>query len=216
LWRCKKHIAADKLLAHIIAHASEDIEADKSSLELEGFLVECASPNGITVRVICPVCRTVTADAKQFVRHLANDHLHASNSGGIVHFERWKVYWEENVPKYALEVRDLLPWSRISYFPTYKRKLDFQCPCCPFSVRGVGSKEWVPISQDQQAKRALVREHHLSLLRPEAEVVAELYPYRMAILRLFPGFVTHPVFADFDQLPQQSGSGRCLACEPPW
>jgi hypothetical protein len=28
----------------------------------------------------------------------------------------------------------------------------------------------------------------------------------MAILRLLPEFVTHPVFADFDQIPQQSTS----------
>jgi hypothetical protein len=41
--------------------------------------------------------------------------------------------------------------------------------------------------------------HHLSLLRSETEVVAELYPYRMQILRLYPEFVSHPVFADFDQ-----------------
>jgi hypothetical protein len=37
------------------------------------------------------------------------------------------------------------------------------------------------------------------MLRPEAEVVAELYPHRMQILRLYPEFVSHPVFADFDQ-----------------
>ena len=58
----------------------------------------------------------------------------------------------------------------------------------------------------QQKKRALIREHHLSFLRPEAEVISELYPRRMAILRLWPEFVTHPVFADFDQFPQQSTS----------
>jgi hypothetical protein len=43
-------------------------------------------------------------------------------------------------------------------------------------------------------------------LRPEVEVVAELHPFRMTILRLWPDFVNHPVFADFDQLPQQSTS----------
>jgi len=41
--------------------------------------------------------------------------------------------------------------------------------------------------------------HHLDLLSPEAEAVAELYPYRMEMLRLYPEFVSHPVFADFDQ-----------------
>jgi hypothetical protein len=51
----------------------------------------------------------------------------------------------------------------------------------------------------QQAAIDAASAHHLSLLRPEAEVVAELYPYRMQILRLYSEFVSHPVFADFDQ-----------------
>lgn len=207
LWRCGKHVATDKLMSHVIAHASEDIEAAKSTLELEGFFVEGTSQSGITVRVVCPVCRAVTADPKQFFRHLANDHLYASSTGGIVHFEKWKAYWENNAPRYRSEVKDILPWSRIRDFEIYVRKLDYHCPCCPFSVMDVGCKTWVEDSQDQRDKRTLIREHHLSLLRPEAEVVAELYPHRMAILRFCPRFVTHPVFADFDKLPRKNIAG---------
>jgi uncharacterized C2H2 Zn-finger protein len=206
LWRCGKHIATDGFMAHIITHASEDIEPAKSSLDLEGFFVETTPQHKITVHVVCPVCEFVLLDTKQFARHLADDHLHASNSGGIVHFEKWKAYWEKNAQKFRSQVKELLPWSRIRDISTYSHKRDYQCPCCPFSVMGAG--RWFEDSQDQRDKRTLIREHHLSLLRPEAEVVAELYPHRMAILRICPGFVTHPVFADFDQLPQQSGSGR--------
>jgi hypothetical protein len=109
LWRCGKYIATDQLRAHVITHASEDIEAAKPSLELEGFLIEGTSLNGIAVHVVCPVCLTATTDAKQFAQHMANDHLYASNSGGYVHFEKWKAYWETSAAKYKSEVKTLLP-----------------------------------------------------------------------------------------------------------
>lgn len=207
MWRCGKHIATDKLMAHILAHASEDIEAAKSSLELDGFLVESTFQGGITVRAVCPVCRTVTADAKQFVRHLATDHLYVPNSGGYKHFEQWKTHWKENGPKWKSEVSTLLPWSRITHFPVYDRRVDYQCPYCPFSAKDVRGIHMLHERRDQQSKRVLIQEHHRSFLRPEAEVVSELCHHRMAILRLWPEFVTHPVFADFNTLPQKSIAG---------
>ncbi|GAB7328576.1 hypothetical protein MBLNU13_g00526t1 [Cladosporium sp. NU13] len=182
-------------------------QAAKSTLEMEGFLIEGTTQNGIAVRVICPVCRTITADAVQFMRHLSTDHLQTSTStsGGYVHFEQWKAYWRQNIPKdSAAELKNLLPWSRIDYFLAFTRILKYRCPCCSFSVADVGGRFWAQANQYQKEKHALIQEHHLSFLRPEAEVVAELYPYRMAILRLCPEFVTHPVFADFNQLSQQS------------
>ncbi|GAB7328577.1 hypothetical protein MBLNU13_g00526t2 [Cladosporium sp. NU13] len=207
LWRCGKHLVANQLMAHIQTHDSNDLEAAKSTLEMEGFLIEGTTQNGIAVRVICPVCRTITADAVQFMRHLSTDHLQTSTStsGGYVHFEQWKAYWRQNIPKdSAAELKNLLPWSRIDYFLAFTRILKYRCPCCSFSVADVGGRFWAQANQYQKEKHALIQEHHLSFLRPEAEVVAELYPYRMAILRLCPEFVTHPVFADFNQLSQQS------------
>ena len=210
LWRCGKHVAASQLIAHIQCHASDDLEAAKSALETEGFLLEASTQNGSSVHVVCPVCRAVTADATQFVRHLATEHLQTSTSGGYLHFEKWKAYWNQNVPNFfAAKIKKLLPWSRIGDFWPHSRKLDYQCPCCPFSVKNVGGNDHRQSQQDerdQQDKRALIQGHHLSFLRPEAEVVSELYPHRMAILRLWPEFVTHPVFADFDQVQQQSAS----------
>jgi len=207
LWRCGKHLASDKLMAHIQSHASNDLEAAKSTLETEGFLIESTTQNGISVHVLCPVCRVVTANTIHFMRHLTTDHLQTPASGGYVHFEEWKAYWHRNIPKLgSAKIKDLLPWSRIGHFSALNRKSDYQCRCCSFSVADIGGKSWARRNQDQRDKRALIQEHHLSFLRPEAEVVAELYPHRMAILRLCPEFVTHPVFADFDQLQQQSTS----------
>jgi hypothetical protein len=209
LWRCGKHVIADKLMAHIETHASDDVDAAKSSLELEGLSIERTPQNDITVHVVCPACRVATSDTKQFARHLVNDHLYARSSGGYTHFEKWKAQWIENAPKWDPRIKTLLPWSRIHIFDYYTRKLDYQCPCCPFSVTNVGGYDRHQSQQDerdQRDKRALIKGHHLSFLRPEAEVVSELYPHRMAILRLWPEFVTHPVFADFDQVLQQGAS----------
>lgn len=207
LWRCGKHLVANQLMAHVQSHSSEDLEAAKSILETEGFLIEGTTQSGISVYVVCPVCRAVTADAIQFIRHLATDHLQTSASGGHVHFEKWKAYWRwKIVQSDAAKIQKLLPWARINHFWTLSRMSDYECPCCPFSISNVGGNYKIHDRQDQRDKRALIQEHHLSFLRPEAEVIAELYPHRMAILRLWSEFVTHPVFADFDQLQQQSTS----------
>jgi hypothetical protein len=207
LWQCGKYFVANQLMAHIQSHASDDLEVAKSALETEGFLLEATTQIGSLVHVVCPVCHAVAADTIQFMRHLATEHLQTSTSGGYLHFEKWKAYWNQNIPKnYAANIKKLLPWSRIGGFESLRRSLDYQCPCCPFSVAGVGGGFGAQETQDQQDKRALILGHHLSLLRPEAEVVAELYPHRMAILRLWPEFVTHPVFADFDQVQQQNTS----------
>jgi hypothetical protein len=204
MWSCGKYLDAANLMPHIRNHPSDEIEAATANLELDGFLVEVASHTGVLVHVVCPVCSGVTDDTMQLIQHLVVEHLHAPQSGGYAHFEQWKAYWCENIPKLrAFEIKDLRPWTRIRDFDTFGRSLDYQCPGCPFFVSGVGG-HWC--DQEQQDKRALIKEHHLSLLRPEAEVVAELYPYRMAILRLWPEFVSHPVFADFDQVPQQNTS----------
>jgi hypothetical protein len=141
------------------------------------------------------------------MRHLATEHLQLADCGGYDHFEEWKAYWHSNVPHYyAANIRSVLPWSYIHDFIPCDHKRAYQCPSCSFSVLGVGGYKTFEEAKVQREKRTLIREHHLSLLRPDDEVVAALYPHRMAILRLCPGFVTHPVFADFDQLPQQSTS----------
>jgi hypothetical protein len=200
LWRCGKHVSVVKLLNHITSHAREEIEAAKPSLELVGLLVQCTCEYDITIKVICPVCQTASANMKQFIEHLSSEHLYTPSSGDWEHFELWRAYLGQHSVTLA---EKLLPWSPIyeTYLPL--RKGDIACPSCPFSVANL-KLHW---TSDQQAKESPIREHHLSLLRPEAEVIKELYPHRMQILRLWPEFVTHPVFADLDHPQQESESG---------
>jgi hypothetical protein len=205
LWRCGKYVTSKKLLDHLSGHTKADIEAAKQSLESESLLVEfTASGDRSHIHVLCPVCNTINVSVEQFVRHLSSEHLYAPRSGGSEHFEKWKACLAQNLEKIMCRTRyfnKILPWSSFKVH-TLLAKRDFCCPFCPFSVAGVGRD-----GPDQRNKERAIEEHHLSFLRPEAEVVRELYPYRMQILRLWPEFVTHPVFADFDQPQHQSEGG---------
>jgi hypothetical protein len=194
LWRCRKHVSAKKLLNHVASHAKEDIEAAKPNLELSGLLVHLTRGYNVTIQVVCPVCHTVCADIENFTRHLATSHLYTPQSGSQEHFEKWQAYLGQDRPQYAFQPIDIrVPWSSLRGVYVHSEDHAFACPSCPFSVAGVGG-----YGPDQEDKKRAINEHHLSLLRPEAEVVKELYPYRMQILRLWPEFVTHPVFANFD------------------
>jgi hypothetical protein len=207
LWHCGKHCTAKKMLQHITSHAKEEIEAANPSLQLMGLLVQSVPGYAVTIQVICPACRTASASMEHFIRHLSTFHLCTPQSGGSKHFEQWKAYLLQNLDKYrsSARVNKLTPWSSLE-IATLSAKRGFRCPSCPFSVAGVGG-----YGSDQADKERAIKEHHLSLLRPEAEVVKELYPHRMQILRLWPEFVTHPVFADFDQPRKQSESGPSQA-----
>jgi DNA-directed RNA polymerase subunit RPC12/RpoP len=211
LWRCGKHVSVEKLLHHVASHAKEEIDSAKPSLELLWLLVQSTPDHlyDVTVQVICPICHTVSADIEQFTEHLLTAHLFTPESGGSEHFDNWKVCLAQNVikaPRCQAAVHDLLPWSCLDRVESYNSKRDIRCPSCPFSVAGVAWR-----GSGQQDKWDAIEKHHLSLLRPEAEVVEEIYPYRMQILRLWPEFVTHPVFADFDQPRQQTESGLSQA-----
>jgi hypothetical protein len=172
-----------------------------------GLLVQSVPGYAVTIQVICPACRTASTSMEHFIRHLSTFHLCTPQSGGSKHFEQWTAYLLQNLDKYysSARVNKLTPWSSLK-IATLSVKRDFRCPSCPFSVAGVGG-----YGSHQVDKKRAIKEHHLSFLRPEAEVVKELYPYRMQILRLWPEFVTHPVFADFDQPRKQSESGPSQA-----
>jgi hypothetical protein len=209
LWRCGKHPTAKKLLQHLACHKKEDVEAAKPSLETTGLLVQSTPGCDVTIQVVCPVCHTISADIEKFTGHLATSHLYTPKSGGSDHFDKWKACLTQYMPKYASargEVAGLLPWSSLDRPYLSSAMQVCRCPSCPFSVAGFEGYGLY----DENKERA-IKEHHLSFLRPEAEIVQELYPYRMQILRLWPEFVTHPVFADFDQPRKQSESGPSQA-----
>jgi len=45
-----------------------------------------------------------------------------------------------------------------------------------------------------------IRGHHLVLLQYDDAANAELYEHRMQVLRLWPEFVSHPIFSDLDTI----------------
>jgi hypothetical protein len=196
IWRCGKHVSAVKLLHHVTTHAKEEIEAANQSLELAGLLVQFTPGCDVTIQIVCPLCRIVSASIEQFTAHLLTEHLYAPQSGGPEHFEQWKIHLTKSGFATGVTAKTL-PWSPVGMPSMFRPRRGIQCPSCPFSVDGDGREAEI---------RAAIREHHLSLLRPETEAAEEIYPRRMQILRLWPEFATHPVFADLDHPKQQNGS----------
>jgi hypothetical protein len=177
-------------------------EAAMSNIESRGLVVKFTSRCEFAIYVIYAVCKASTANFGQFARHLATEHLFKPQSGGSEYFGQWKAYVAQRVLKIdRTYINNSLPWS-----PLHESRMlsltrgDICCPSCPF-VASDFTWAW-GLSEEQQCQLTAIREHHLSLLRPEAEVVNELMPYRWQVLRRHPEFVSHPVFADSNQ-PQQ-------------
>ena len=215
LWRCGKHLKARDLPGHVAGHAKDEVLAVILELEHEGLVVLSASGSsqqghtytGLTIAVQCPVCNTMSDDIDQFITHLWSRHVFLAGTGGADHFVAWRSTLIETAPSWQRSrLEAIMPWTisqKSLYYP--KSEVDtIQCPSCslPFSFpSGRGGIAW----ESYRAAQNAVSAHLLSprLLRPEAEVIAELYPHRMQILRLYPEFASHPVFADLDK-PQKN------------
>jgi hypothetical protein len=197
LWRCGKHVKAPELLGHITKHAKDDVLAAIPELEHEGLIVHHDSDLGLIITVSCPICNTKSDGVDHFITHLWTSHLFLVGSGGADHFRTWKSALAKVTTKtYHDSIKGLLPWAVLKVW-FGDQTTSIQCSSCLLSFSGLS--EGYRQTETQKAVKNAALTHHLSLLRPEAEVKAELYPYRMQILRLYPEFVSHPVFADFDQ-----------------
>jgi hypothetical protein len=209
LWRCGKHVKARDLPGHVAGHAKDDVLAAIHELEHEGLVVLSASGSSqqglvhteLSIAVQCPVCNTMSDDVDQFITHLWTSHFFLVGSGGADHFKAWRSALIRWVSKTVSgDIKNLQPWADLDlqYLSSCREEARMTaCPYCRLPFGDLGAGSYNPTRIQQAAKHA-ASVHHLSLLRPEAEVVAELYPYRTQILRLYPDFVSHPVFADFD------------------
>jgi hypothetical protein len=200
LWRCGKSVKARELPGHVAGHAKDDVLAASSRLQSEGLNAAATSgSSGMIITVSCPICNGTSDDIDGFIAHIWASHLFTE--GGADHFISWKSILTENAAKWRhAEIASVSPWNVLDESVMFRSRADtVQCSSCLFSFSGWGERWWSAPSESQQTARNAVTTHHLSLLRPEVEVVAELYPHRMWILRLYPEFVSHPVFADFDQ-----------------
>jgi len=223
LWRCGRHVKSRDLPGHVAKqHAKDDILAAIPELEHEGLVVLSTSDSsqqghaqsGLDITVQCPVCNTTSDDVDGFIAHFWDCHLFLAGSGGADHFESWKSRLVEVTTKWDQHgrINGLPPWAHLDDFIVgFRDRMDnFQCSSCLLSFDGWGGNSFTQ-PESLRAARNAISAHHLSLLRPEAEVVAELKPHRMQILRLYPEFVSHPVFADSDE-PQD---GIALSSQEP-
>lgn len=205
LWRCRKAVTSDKLIGHIESHPATDIEVETGRLQAENLLVDFTpslerqmrGPSGFTVQLACPVCTAILDNIEQFVAHLSANHIYEPRSGEHEHFLRWKATWALSADKeMRSHIEKLSPWDRVNLRPWYlvrrSSEDEVSCPMCSFRVSRL------PNGHIDRDGHFLIAKHHLSFLRPEADVIAELYPHRMQVLRLCPAFITHLVFSNFD------------------
>jgi hypothetical protein len=192
-WQCAKHIPSDALMTHLESHDPDEIRAAQSSLYLEGL----ALTNGVvevtgqgqwpTIEVVCPVCQTSSPNFEHFARHLWMSHLFLDPANGIDHFFQWKAALKHQVRQTRrADVTGMLPWTVLMTKEHHKETKQFGCPRCAFVANAYSDR--------------LVFDHHLTMLRPQEEVIAELFPVRFQILRLYPEFASHPVFNDLGSL----------------
>lgn len=193
IWTCKKHLDVRGLSAHLGSqHSIDEVYQSIQDLNTDGFVIGHSNGvPGFVLGVICPVCGVACENVEQFVKHIWSSHLYLASSDGYEHFVAWRADLAPSVDSFSqARVRKLSPWTQLLHLGFLAKTSAINCPACSFSVNF--SDDWITRLQEQN----LVYNHHLTLLRPINEVVAELYPYRFQILRLYPEFATHPVFAD--------------------
>jgi hypothetical protein len=75
LWRCGKHLKARDLPGHVAEqHAKDEVLAEASKLESEGFVVlspleSSQSVHTLNITVQCPVCNITSDDVDGFIAH---------------------------------------------------------------------------------------------------------------------------------------------------
>jgi hypothetical protein len=189
-WQCAKHIHCDAFMAHLGSHDPDEILAAQSSLYFESLALTNGAANVTgqgrqrpAIEVVCPVCHTGSPGFEQFIEHLWT-HLFLDSTNGVDHFLQWKRTLKLFVRQTSrASITEMMPWTVLA---TRETQL-VNCPTCSFS------------SDHYNADRQ-VNDHHLTLLRPQEEVFAELFPVRFQILRLYPEFASHPVFNDLGSL----------------
>ncbi|TKA76462.1 hypothetical protein B0A55_06102 [Friedmanniomyces simplex] len=201
-WECRKSLPLGKFEPHVLAPGKEDLLAmgdDLLALNYivvingdsdlaEGSVVEPhqdpASCDRMTLKVLCPVCKSILDSREAFRNHFAQHHVVAAEHEEhfiawretASAFDRWSPY-EQFVP--------YKPWSLWSDF-------HIRCTYCNHAVHPVRIN--IAIGKVQ---------HHMSMLAdPE-----QLRPYRMQILKLLPEFIRHPIWDDLGKPLQQFHDG---------
>jgi hypothetical protein len=176
-----KLFGSEEYLIHLESHGAEDLRAANSNACFESIVFECVNipgttsdiTTGLIVKIACPACKTITPTVDQFKMHLWTNHLFLNPPHNIGHFLAWKDVLKKH------HIQDIEPWSeRVAHLYT-----SIKCSRCIHSIFTVHDRE---VAQAQ----------HPGLLRPTEQIVSELMPFRMQILRLYPDFLTHSIFED--------------------
>lgn len=182
------------------SHTTQEIYAARLSPGFESLVArrltagdsEQGTASGVAIDVCCPICNVLSPGLEQFRHHLLASHILYDPVYGLGHFHAWKNLLEQIVQGTDdhSRVTALQPWTRLDKLDL-SPELIMQCPSCFFFVDD-GHNDLITADMNT------IHGHHLALLRSRDVAAAELYPHRMQILRLFPEFVSHPVFDDLE------------------
>lgn len=191
-WRCRKHVKLASFLEHIVSHSLDDLNAMEEDLRQERYFYvrngcsHLAPVEGIhnclvtALCILCPICDEVCGSHAAFEQHFTIRHLLLQDAASCEHFFQWKNHVESNTTVRSGS-KSPSPWKEW-YDRDWKKNSKRECPFCRKNLES----RW----------RHDASKHHIRLLRNAEEAIAELYPHGQAILRLYPDFKSHPVFAD--------------------
>lgn len=190
VWNCRQIFSNDyeKVCTHLATHSDVEVQGAKDQLIQDGYEIRHIS-GGVNrtgadqvflVQIVCLACEARCASDAKFRDHLAASHILASTPGTMEHFRAWRgdiVAWSASQSKkYNSEVPCWIQefvWLRRPDRGTGSRR----CSACSFELRQPGDGD-----------------RHPSLLRAVEDVITELLPHRMSILRHYPAFIRHPTF----------------------
>jgi hypothetical protein len=180
-----KLVSLDAFLAHLRGHEAGDVHAACSNWSFESLTFSFSTVPGtgdgiittVGVGIACPACSTTSTTLEQFQLHLWSSHLFLDSLHGVGHF----LAWQDALTQAKGSLSGFLPWDD----RLLRHEQVIQCPQCMHSVAGpsFGSTN-------------LENTQHPGLMRSLDQIVLELGPVRMQILRLYPEFLTHPIFDD--------------------
>jgi hypothetical protein len=176
--------ALDAFIVHLQGHAAEDVHAARSNWCFESLAFDFAfvsgtgdaAVTGVTIGIACPACSTIVSTFEDFRLHLWSVHLFLDSWQGAGHF----LAWRDALTQVRGTLSGIVPWEN----SMLHHRHTIQCPQCMHSA------------SDSSFPSSGLGTQHPGLMKPLDQIVLELGPVRMQILRLYPEFLTHPIFDD--------------------
>lgn len=177
-----KLLSLDSFLIHLGGHDTEDVRSASSNACFEGLAFEFftaseirdAAITSFNISVVCPACSNMSPTFEAFQTHLWSNHLFLDPLQGVEHFFAWRgALTQARGSSFVI-----LPWEK----GVMGKGEDVHCTQCMYSVSALHGGPT----------------QHPGLIKSTEQIILELGPFRMQILRLYPDFLTHPIFGDCD------------------